>query len=144
MEYTEFLHNKMAQAQRSGFDVADSDIHPMLFPHQRDIVRWACDGGRRAIFAAFGLGKSVIQLETLRLCQERDGGRVLIICPLGVRQEFKQDAAKLGIEVSFVRRDSEVGGDGIYLTNYESVRDGRLSVDQFNAVSLGGNNRKAP
>jgi vacuolar-type H+-ATPase catalytic subunit A/Vma1 len=29
-------------------------------------VRWAVRGGRRAIFAAFGLGKTVIQLETLR------------------------------------------------------------------------------
>ena len=27
-------------------------------------------------------------------------------------------------------------GDGLYLTNYESVRDGRLDVNEFNAVSL--------
>jgi DNA modification methylase len=85
---------------------------------------------------SFGLGKSVIQLETTRLCGEREGGRQLIICPLGVRQEFKQDAAKLGIEITFIRRDEELQGAGLYITNYESVRDGRLSVEHFNTVSL--------
>lgn len=32
-------------------------------PHQRDIVHWAISGGRRAIFASFGLGKTMMQLE---------------------------------------------------------------------------------
>jgi len=136
MEYMDFLQDKIALSTRSGFAVRDDEIHPMLYPHQRDAVRWACDGGRRAVFMSFGLGKSVIQLETVRLCGEREGGRQLIICPLGVRQEFKQDAAKLGIILTFVRRDDELGGDGIYITNYESVRDGRLSVEHFNTVTL--------
>jgi hypothetical protein len=54
-------------ARKSGFSVSESDINPMLKPHQRDIVRWALDGGRRGIFAAFGLGKSFMQLEAVRL-----------------------------------------------------------------------------
>ena len=136
MDYKEFLKKKMALSKRSGFTVQDSDINPILFPHQRDIVKWALDGGRRAIFAAFGLGKSFMQLECMRLIHGREGGRQLIICPLGVRQEFKQDAKKLGIELTFVRFNEELDGDGIYITNYESVRDGRLTVDNFNAVTL--------
>jgi DNA modification methylase len=136
MEYTEFLRKKMAVSKKSGFDVAENEINPMLFPHQRDIVQWAAQGGRRAIFAAFGLGKSFMQLELMRLCGEREGGRQLIICPLGIRQEFRQDAAKLGIAITFIRRDEELGGDGLYITNYESVRDGRLNIELFNAVSL--------
>ena len=126
----------MALSKKSGFQVQPHEINSLLYPHQRDIVQWALDGSRRAIFAAFGLGKSFMQLEIMRLCGTREDGRQLIICPLGVKQEFSQDAARLGIDLTFVRRDSEVSGDGIYITNYESVRDGRLSVDLFNAVTL--------
>ena len=135
-DYEQFLHGKVAFDTTYGFPVSDDAVHPSLFPHQRAIVRWAVEGGRRAIFAAFGLGKSVMQLETLRLILDREGGKALVICPLGVRIEFAADARMLGTETRFVRTDSEVDGDGIYVTNYESVRDGRLSVDQFMAVSL--------
>lgn len=135
-EYLEFLKAKVKFDSRMGFTVQPDDIHPMLFPHQRDIVRWALEGGRRAIFASFGLGKSFMQLEILRHVGIREGGRQLIIAPLGVRQEFKTDAAKLGMELTFVRRSEEVGAPGLYITNYESVRDGRLDVSLFNAVSL--------
>jgi Superfamily II DNA/RNA helicases, SNF2 family len=134
--YRDFLEAKMCMARKSGFSVEPDDINPMLKPHQRDIVRWSLDGGRRAIFAAFGLGKSFMQLEAMRLVREREAGRQLIICPLGVRGEFKTDAAKLDIPVKFVRRSEEVEGEGLHLTNYESVRDGRLDVNLFNAVSL--------
>ena len=135
LSYGEFLDAKRASVPSSGFDPGDG-VSALLFPHQRDIVRWACAGGRRAVFAAFGLGKSVMQLELMRLVLAREGGRALVVCPLGVRQEFARDAAMLGIEVTFVRRDSEVGGDGVYLTNYESVRDGRLTPALFHAATL--------
>lgn len=135
--YSDFLASKVRFEQSFGFDVAPSRVNPILKPHQRDIVTWAVRGGRRAIFAAFGLGKSVIQLETVRLTlEELGGGRALIICPLGVRQEFVRDAAMLGLDVTFVRRSAEVEAPGIYLTNYESVRDGRLDPSLFNVVSL--------
>ena len=135
MEYMEFLERKRTHVPHSGFDPGD-DVSDALFPFQRDIVRWAVMGGRRAIFAAFGLGKSVMQLEIMRLVQAHEGGRALIVCPLGVRQEFKRDAGLLGTEVEFVRRTEELGGDGVYLTNYESVRDGRLDPNEFKAVTL--------
>lgn len=135
MDYREFLEGKRTQAPTSGFDPGDG-VSGALFDFQRDIVRWAVIGGRRAIFAAFGLGKSLMQLEIMRLIGEREGGRQLVVCPLGVRQEFRRDAALLGMEPRFVRRTEEVGGDGAYLTNYESVRDGRLDPGLFNAVTL--------
>ena len=137
MQYTDFLKTKIARAPEYGTPVKASDLHPSLLPHQADIVRWAVHGGRRAIFAAFGLGKSRIQVETLRLTLKAHGsGRGLIICPLGVRQEFKAEAEALGQTVRFVRRSEQVGGDGLYVTNYESVRDGKLDPDLFTAVSL--------
>ncbi len=135
--YDSFLREKVNFDRSFGFPVADEDIHPLLKPHQRAIVRWAVQGGRRAIFAAFGLGKSVIQIETLRLILERtEGRRGLIVCPLGVRQEFVRDAAMLGQSVRFIRTAAELDGSGIYLTNYESIRDGKLDPNLFDAVSL--------
>lgn len=134
MEYQEFLKSKIAVDKGMGFD--PEGIHPILFPHQRDIATWAVRGGRRAIFAAFGLGKSLMQLEIMRQVQMHENGRQLIVCPLGVRQEFRRDALMLGMEARFVRWSSEVDSDGLYVTNYESVRDGRLDVNLFNAVSL--------
>lgn len=77
--YREFLERKIRLAHARGFDVDASRVNPMLKPHQRDIVLWALAGGRRAIFAAFGLGKSFMQLEVLRLIQEREGGRQLLV-----------------------------------------------------------------
>lgn len=135
--YEAFLRQKFDFHRDYGFDVDEADLSPCLLPHQRDIVRWAIKGGRRALFESFGLGKSVQQLEILRLIHQREQGRCLIVCPLGVRQEFTRDARELlGMELSFIRRTEELGGDGLYITNYESIRDGRLDPDLFDAVSL--------
>jgi hypothetical protein len=136
LPYEEFLAEKVRFRSACGFDVADEEIHPILLPHQRLLVRWAVAGGRRAVFAAFGLGKTIIQLEVMRLVQERTGGPVLIVCPLGVRQEFRRDAAMLGTAVAFIRSAEEMAGPGIYLTNYETVRDGKLDPNLFTAASL--------
>lgn len=136
-DYETFLAGKVNFDSAIGFDVNQADVHPILLPHQRALVQWAVKGGRRAIFAAFGLGKTVMQLEVLRLTLAKAGAdRALIVCPLGVKQEFEHDAAMLDLEVTFVRRTEEIAGPGIYLTNYESVRDGRLDPAAFDVVSL--------
>ena len=133
--YDEFLRAKAAVAPSTGRTISLDEPHPLLKPHQRRIVQWAVAGGRRAIFASFGLGKSIIQLETLRLTLN-GSGRGLIVCPLGVRQEFIRDARKIGLSLTFVNRTEQVAGDGLYITNYEPVRDGKLDPSLFTAVSL--------
>jgi hypothetical protein len=106
--YQEFLASKAQLSQSSGFEVAPEEINPWLKPFNRDIVRWALHGGRRAIFAAFGLHKTAMQLEIGRLVSEKTGGKFLIVAPLGVRQEFKRDAKKLGIEIRFVKKTADL------------------------------------
>ena len=91
IDYNEFLQSKIDIAQESGFPVSSDAVNPALKPHQRDAVIWAIRGGRRALFESFGLGKTVQQLEWCRLITEHEGGRALIILPLGVRQEFQLD-----------------------------------------------------
>ena len=136
-EYLNFLRSKIKLADSFGFDVQSDEINPILKPHQQDIVQWMVRMGSAACFAAFGLGKSVIQIEVVRLVREKAGGMGLIVIPLGVRQEFLRDAEMLGVTVKFIRRIEEAEDpEGIYLTNYESVRDGKLDPRVFSVASL--------
>lgn len=134
--YNRFLEAKVLKIPDTGFAIDESEINPILKPHQKAIVKWAVKRGRAAIFAAFGLGKTVMQLEALRIICEKNGGRGLIVCPLGVRFEFMHDAAMLNIPLAFVRSLEECGSDGLYITNYETVREEKLDPRQFAAVSL--------
>lgn len=135
--YEDFLRAKIKMAHFKGVTLQPSEIHGMLFPFQNDIVRWAVQGGNRAIFAKFGLGKSLMQCEWLRQIIAAAGGLGLIVCPLGVRQELIRDAAKLGMELIFIRSAAEmVDGHAFYITNYETIRDGKLDPALFKAVSL--------
>ena len=137
MDYADFLRAKVRIADTWGFQIDPAEVNPILKPHQVAIVVWMVAGGRRGCFGAFGIGKSVIQLETVRITRGRAGGMGLIVIPLGVRQEFIRDAAMLGIAVKFVRRIEECDDpEGIYLTNYETVRDGKLDPRVFTVVSL--------
>ena len=138
--YIEFLKSKIEIAPETGFDVKASEIHPILKPHQRDAVIWALKGGRRALFEAFGLGKTIQQLEYLRLVAKYEPGKVLIVCPLGVKQEFQHDAVEL-LDMPapvYVRNMDEVRAveHPFCITNYERVRDGDIDPTQFVATSL--------
>lgn len=139
MNYQDFLKNKVRLASNTGFQITDADINPSLKPHNRLMVKWMVAGGRRACFAAFGLHKTVTQLETIRCTLLHTGGRGLIIAPLGVRQEFKNDAINiLGWPEGpkFIRTIEEASEAGIYITNYETVRDGKLDPRLFQVASL--------
>jgi DNA modification methylase len=142
--YREFIAAKAPPAEETGFDIPAEAINPAMKPHAAAITRWGVRGGRRAYFTAFGLGKTTIQLETGRLVLDaaaRAHGmdrRGLIVLPLGVRQEFKRDAVQvLGWEEEprFIRSTDEAG-EGISLTNYESVRDGKVDPAAFTWASL--------
>lgn len=135
-DYIDFLSRKIAIASMDGYEISDNEIHSLLKPHQRACVRWAVKGGNRALFESFGLGKSLQQIEIVRLTRKRSGGKALIVCPLGVRQEFKRDGAMVGVEFQFIRRPEEMGKGDFYLTNYESIRDGKLDPRIFSVVSL--------
>lgn len=140
MTYQEFLESKIELAQDSGFEVNPTDINKALKPHQRDAVIWALKGGRRALFESFGLGKTIQEIEFCKQVIDHEGGRALIVLPLGVKQEFTQDA------VNVLRYDAPVYcrsmeevescDSSIVLTNYERVRDCDIRPDYFVATSL--------
>lgn len=140
MNYTDFLKEKIDLAKDSGFEISPDEVSPALKPHQRDAVVWAVKGGRRALFEAFGLGKTVQELEFCRLVIKHKGGKALIVLPLGVRQEFTHDAREiLHIpEPQYVRNMQEIreSSGSILMTNYERVRDGDIDPAYFTVTAL--------
>lgn len=140
MNYKEFLESKIELATESGFIVDPEDINPALKPHQRDAVRWALKGGRRALFESFGLGKTIQEIEFCYQAVKHCGGKALIVLPLGVKQEFTRDAVEiLGYDQpEYCRTMEEVEKcrSRIVLTNYERVRDGDIRPEYFAATTL--------
>lgn len=140
ISYKDFLLTKVAFAPETGFEISKEKVNPALKPHQRDAVMWAVKGGRRALFEAFGLGKTVQELEWCRIITAEKGGKALIVMPLGVRQEFTKDAQELlGIPApQYVRTMAEVKAaeTQIVITNYERVRDGDIDPTYFTATAL--------
>lgn len=141
-DYQRFISAKAAIAPRySGLDVSEEDLNPELRPHTRRMVSWALSGGRRAWFASFGLHKTATQIETMRVLTETTQRPTLICAPLGVRREFITEARErfrgsFAVDLRFIRSSDEIDGPAIYLTNYESVREGKVSPDPFVGVSL--------
>jgi len=136
--YSDFLKAKIKFDQGSGFDIDLAEINPALKDFTRSIVQWMLRGGRRAFFGSFGLHKTVTALEVMRLLlKHRPGRPKVIVIPLGVRREFMRDAllyfgGKHALSLLFVRTTAELEHANslgmIALTNYESVREGKLDL----------------
>lgn len=127
MEYQEFLSKKITIDKPTGLNEV-TEINPMLFEFQRDIVRWALRRGRAAIFADCGLGKTPMQLEWANHIP----GRVLILAPLAVNRQTVREGEKFGVPVQYVRDQDEVTDDDkIVITNYEML-------DHFDPAAFNG------
>lgn len=137
-DYKGFLQAKIMLAKKEGFALNSGNVHKLLKPHQRDIVLWSLLGGCRAVFASFGLGKTIMQLETLRQVSIKYNANVLIVCPLGVKHEFFRDGKKLGIDrIKYITNTNQIEeGQRFYITNYERIRKGDINPDCFKGVTF--------
>lgn len=141
MEYKDFLENKIVIAQNFGCEIDANKINKKLLPHQKDIVHWAISGGRRAIFASFGLGKTIMQLEIAKIIMEVTKKPFLICMPLGVVGEFKDDLEFLypKMKLQYIT-DSDIlqnaDSKTIYVTNYERIRKGDVTAEWFGLQSV--------
>ncbi|MGJ4893753.1 DNA methyltransferase [Bradyrhizobium oligotrophicum] len=139
--YDRFLEDKIVVAPLRGIEVPREALHPYLKPHCKDLTVWALRLGCAAIFASFGLHKTAMQLEWCRQLARHTGQPTLSVVPLGVRHGFIKEALNLGMDVRFIRTTAELDDlycDGVrhFLTNYESIREGKLDPNAFGAVSL--------
>ena len=126
--YASFLESKRITVGSHGPTVDPGDVNPVLFPFQRDLVRWAVRKGRAALFADTGLGKTFMQVEWARLIGAE---RTLIVAPLSVARQTVREASKLGVDVTYTRGDLL---PGLSITNYEMVE--HFDPAQYGAVVL--------
>jgi DNA modification methylase len=138
-DYNKFLESKIVIASDYGTEI--DSVNEKLLEHQKDIVKWSISGGRRAIFASFGLGKTMMQLEIAVQVSKITNKPFLICMPLGVVGEFKDDLEFLYPEKSIKYiKDSDsidsVNKEIIYVTNYERIRKGDVQADLFGGVSF--------
>ena len=120
MDYEEFLKQKDYVLESSGFDIDKSELNPMLFEFQKDIVRWALKKGKACIFAECGLGKSPMQLSWAYQVHKYTGEKILILAPLAVAEQTKREAEKFGYYAEVVEKQEDCI-DGINITNYEKL-----------------------
>ena len=47
MNYLDFIKGKISLCKKFGFEIDQSEINPILKPHQKDVVQWNISGGCR-------------------------------------------------------------------------------------------------
>lgn len=114
--YADFLASKDVAAPTYGRPIDPGEVHPFLHDWQAQVVSWAVEKGRAALWEDTGLGKTVQALEWARL----SGEATLIVAPLAVCQQTARiEAPKLDLDVRYVREQDQITGPGIWVTNYE-------------------------
>lgn len=127
--YLEFLERKRIADPATG--IPDPGVLPsFLFPHQRDIVRWALQRGRAAIFAGTGLGKTAMEITWADRVAAWTGKPVLLFAPLAVSAQHIREAEKFGMAARLVRSQDECG-PGVNVTNYQKI-------EHFEICAFGG------
>jgi len=131
--YEQFLEGKQIVDQKSGFEVPLEDLNSMLFNWQKVIERWALARGRAALFEDCGLGKTPQQLEWANQICKKEKEPVLILAPLAVSEQTRQEGEKFGIPVNVCPSDAYIK-DGINITNYEKLH--KFKPERFIGIVL--------
>ena len=118
MTYKEFLESKKFYIEPVGFDPLF--IPDMLFDWQKDVVTVAIKKGRFCLFTDTGTGKSFMQAVYAENVHRYTNKPILILAPLAVTEQTKEEAAKLGINIKVCRDQSEII-NGINITNYDML-----------------------
>jgi len=108
MNYEDFLKTKQRSIFQSGFEA--NELNTNLFLFQEFIVKRALKAGKYAIFADCGLGKTLMQLTWAEQVSKHTNKSVLILAPLAVVGQTKQEGIKFGINMS-----------NIHVYNYEQL-----------------------
>jgi hypothetical protein len=127
-DYTGFLHAKTQWDNASGFMA--TYMPDFLFGFQYDLVDWAVQMGRSAIFADCGLGKTPMQLTWAENVRRKTGRPVLVITPLAVAAQTVTEAGKFGLDAA-ISRDGRPADAHMTVTNYDRL-------EMFNPDDYGG------
>lgn len=124
MNYQEFLETKKKTFIESGFDIDENQLNKNLFDFQKHAVKTALNKGRFALFFDCGLGKTLMQLAWSEAVFNQTQKKVLILAPLAVVEQTKDEAIKFGISL-----------DCFDITNYDQLKNIE-NIKQYAGVVL--------
>ena len=116
-QYKEFLETKRKSFLESGFDIEESELNPNLKDFQKYGVKIALRKGKFAFFFDCGLGKTFCQSEWAKQVNKKTGKKVLILAPLAIVEQTKDEAVKFGISL-----------DCFDITNYDQLKNIDTSI----------------
>lgn len=116
-DYLKFLETKKKTFISSGFDIDESELNINLFDFQKYAVKVALNKGRFALFFDCGLGKTLMQLSWADAVYQHTNKKVLILAPLAVVEQTKEEAIKFGIDLN-----------SFDITNYDQLKNIDTSI----------------
>jgi DNA modification methylase len=122
MKYEDFLKTKTKSFIESGF--TPEKLNKNLFDFQQYAVKTALQKGRFALFFDCGLGKTLMQLSWAEAVYNHTKKKVLILAPLAVVEQSKDEAVKFGISLK-----------SFDITNYDQLKNIE-NVNQYSGVVL--------
>lgn len=131
MNYDEYVNEKRITQPASGFDVALADLNPKMFDYQKSIAQWSLRRGKAAIFAACGLGKSLMEWQFAKAVSDRTDTPVLMLAPLAVNKQMVRECGDFGYTINDCRTRDDVKA-GLNVTNYERLH--KFSPEDFSGI----------
>lgn len=116
-DYSKFLETKKKSFIESGFEVSEYELNSNLFDFQKYAVKTALTKGRFALFFDCGLGKTLMQLSWSEAVFNHTNRKVLILAPLAVVEQTKEEAVKFGIS-----------SDAFDISNYDQLKNIDTSI----------------
>jgi DNA modification methylase len=116
-EYEKFLETKRKTFLESGFQISENKLNPLLKDFQKFGVKTALFKGKFAFFFDCGLGKTFCQLEWAKQVSIKTKSKVLILAPLAIVEQTKNEALKFGISL-----------DCFDITNYDQLKNTDCSI----------------
>jgi DNA modification methylase len=148
MNYTDFLETKKKSFLESGFEVDEATLNGHLFDFQRFAISTALKKGRFALFFDCGLGKTLMQLSWAEAVYKETNKKVLILAPLAVVEQTKDEAVKFNININCfditnydqlknIQNTNQYAGVVLDESSILKGRDGKLSsliIDTFKST----------
>ena len=117
MSYNNFLETKRKSFIESGFEIEENKLNPLLKDFQSFGVKTALFKGKFAFFFDCGLGKTFSQLEWAKQVFLKTNQKVLILAPLAIVEQTKNEAIKFGIDLN-----------AFDITNYDQLKNIDCSI----------------
>jgi DNA modification methylase len=124
MEYQEFLKTKRKTFIESGFDVNENKLNKNLFDFQKYAIKTSLKKGKFALFFDCGLGKTLMQLSWAEAVFNKTKKKVLVLAPLAVVEQTKDEAIKFGVNLK-----------SFDITNYDQLKNIE-NINQYSGIVL--------